>query len=887
MSGRTLSFANLHCELKNHINRSLAATPTLGQEDVYGNPLDDEEDEDVIGNRQAAPPADVENRSGSGSARQELQVWGRRADRGSTMLLRESIYQRKLKWISDSKFTFESLDLQEVENEVLGEYREKHVGKAKTAWERMNEFFKLWVLLMIIGILTGTCAYGIDEGINFITKAKWDLVGGMMKTDALEPGTIPFFGPYFVFTALNLLCAFVAALFVIFVEPLAAGSGIPEVKCYLNGIRIYRVVRLRTLVAKAVGILFSVSSGLPCGKEGPMIHSGAIIGGGVATGKSSKLHCDTGLYKEFRGDSDKALFVMSGAAAGVGAAFGAPIGGVLFAVEEVASLWNLEMSVKVFICSSFSVLALNIYNDAKDPLTPASGQTDFGVVTGKYEVWELPFCLVLGAFGGLIGALFNSLNMKVTRMRKKVIQGVGWKRLIEVLVINFLVSTVLFLMASRLYDCVRVEEDSGDDIQGIEVSTLRYYGCWHKNETDGYYNNMATMYFSQLEANIRKLFHYKTALSYNSLILHFIPYFLLTVLTYGIAVPSGLFLPCLALGSTFGRIFGQGLHDLTGADLDLGMYAVFGSAAVLSGVVRMTVSLSVIVMEATGNSTLVIPLMIITCTAKVVGDLFNHGIYDEHIMFQKIPLMELHLEDERLKLAKAEDVMNEVDLAILPVRPTVNEVADLLKEKPYHQGFLVTEHGTADEPLKGLILRRYLLILLRQKAWGSAADTLIYEDFQKNAHERELLKPQKYKVSLTSKDLKQKFHLGRYMDTHPYTVLRTAPLPRVYKLFRELGLRHIIVTDDGFHPAGVIARKNLVHLRDATLFEDESPEEVQKQHYQIQRHPSAENFQIRQPSYISVGSHAGQIQDSFNEGLLGANERYDKKPADADIPVVE
>jgi chloride channel 6 len=61
----------------------------------------------------------------------------------------------------------------------------------------------------------------------------------------------------------------------------AAGSGIPEIKCYLNGVKVPRVARLKTLVAKAVGVLFSVSGGYLVGKEGPMIHSGAILGAGI------------------------------------------------------------------------------------------------------------------------------------------------------------------------------------------------------------------------------------------------------------------------------------------------------------------------------------------------------------------------------------------------------------------------------------------------------------------------------------------------------------------------------------------------------------------------------------------------------------------------------
>ena len=47
----------------------------------------------------------------------------------------------------------------------------------------------------------------------------------------------------------------------LFFQPLAAGSGIPEIKCYLNGVKVRHVTRFRTLVCKAVGVLFSVSGG--------------------------------------------------------------------------------------------------------------------------------------------------------------------------------------------------------------------------------------------------------------------------------------------------------------------------------------------------------------------------------------------------------------------------------------------------------------------------------------------------------------------------------------------------------------------------------------------------------------------------------------------------
>lgn len=70
-------------------------------------------------------------------------------------------------------------------------------------------------------------------------------------------------------------------------QPVAAGSGIPQIKCFLNGVKIPGVVSLKTLVAKAIGVLCSISGGLTVGREGPMIHTGACIAARISQGKTA------------------------------------------------------------------------------------------------------------------------------------------------------------------------------------------------------------------------------------------------------------------------------------------------------------------------------------------------------------------------------------------------------------------------------------------------------------------------------------------------------------------------------------------------------------------------------------------------------------------------
>ena len=70
-----------------------------------------------------------------------------------------------------------------------------------------------------------------------------------------------------------------------------------------------------------------------------------------------------------------------------------------------------------------------------------------------------------------------------------------------------------------------------------------------------------------------------------------------------------------------------------------GRYALIGSAAILGGVLRMTISLTVIMIEATQNVAYGLPIMVVIIIAKSVGDLFNEGIYDIHIELKSVPLL--------------------------------------------------------------------------------------------------------------------------------------------------------------------------------------------------------------------------------------------------------
>lgn len=193
-------------------------------------------------------------------------------------------------------------------------------------------------------------------------------------------------------------------------------------KCYLNGVKVPRVVRIKTLVVKVVGVIMSVVGGLAGGKEGPMIHAGAVIAAGISQGKSTTFRRDFGVFRYFRDDHEKRDFVVGGASAGVSAAFGAPLGGVLFALEEAASFWNQNLIWRSMVASIISSFTLNLVLSGYHGLKSFSYPGLFNLGTFEalpYEYFEIPIFVLMGMFGGIAGAIWNATNTRLSIFRAR------------------------------------------------------------------------------------------------------------------------------------------------------------------------------------------------------------------------------------------------------------------------------------------------------------------------------------------------------------------------------------------------------------------------------------------------------------------------------------
>lgn len=237
---------------------------------------------------------------------------------------------------------------------------------------------------------------------------------------------------------------------------------------------------------------------------------------------------------------------------------------------------------------------------------------------------------------------------------------------------------------------------------------------------------VASLYFCEADVAIRQLFHFRetgetdtSTFSSAALFLFFIPYITLASLVYGIAVPSGLFVPSLLSGAAFGRLFGHLLHKLdhtSGTFADSGTYALMGAAAVLGGMARMTISLAVILLEATGNMQYCLPLMMTLMAARFTGNVFNEGLYDIHIHLKHIPFLEPDVPTiaERHEIVAGQVMSTEVK-CLRPVE-RVGIVYDLLKNVS-HGNFPIVDTASSGT-LYGTASRTMLCTLLQRRAFG-------------------------------------------------------------------------------------------------------------------------------------------------------------------------
>jgi chloride channel 7 len=440
----------------------------------------------------------------------------------------------------------------------------------------------------------------------------------------------------------------------------------------------------------------------------------------------------------------------------------------------------------------------------------------------NYYVYELPLFIAMGAAGGVLGALFNHINMKATLYRTKNINPFKWKRYVEVICFTLLISFVGFILSVCWQACTPVPEPNASTPNQEEelLHRLVRFQC-----PDGYYNQMASLYFTSGETAMRQLFHFREVNGIGShtftsgpLILFFVPYFLIAAMSSGVMVPAGLFVPTLLAGAAFGRLIGHWMNvSFPGHVADSGTYALIGAASILGGMARMTIAGCVICLEACGNITYLLPLMVTFAASRYAGNAINHSMYDMQIMLKKMPFLEGSLHS--LGLLNYHPISKFMATPVISFFEVdkVSRVLEVLKNTNHHGFPIVNREGK----MRGLIMRKTLVTLLKLKAYCTpAADTQVLPDggivlaqaatvFYDTIERQYPNYPDTKSIKLSERELNFWLDMRSHMDSSPITLNENCSLRRCYNLFRTMGLRHLVIVDGDLHVTGMITRTDL------------------------------------------------------------------------------
>jgi chloride channel 7 len=360
-------------------------------------------------------------------------------------------------------------------------------------------------------------------------------------------------------------------------------------------------------------------------------------------------------------------FAVVGCACGVAGAFLAPIGGVLFAMEEGASFWNSLLAWRSFAAACVTTIALYVLNwvlaliksaiNGEDTTNRFFDNHNLAVYSGlpgqrsslsclnikndgdlyfksepSFGAYDFFFFAVIGILAGIVGSLWIEANSYITTLRRRVgLNRMG--KLIELLTLSILTTCIFWFLPLLYTRCTAMEAISTSD-----TTILRQMNC-----PDGYYNQLGTLFLNPPGAVGLNLLYWeegKEAFDAGPLAIAGFTYHILLLLLFGTSTAMGIFIPLLYAGACYGRALAVVIvyhtdffpddDDCGHREAILSTYTMVCSVALLAGVVRVLISLTAIMVCSIGVTYLITPFMVATLFAKVVGKaMFGRpGIYD-------------------------------------------------------------------------------------------------------------------------------------------------------------------------------------------------------------------------------------------------------------------
>ncbi|MBE6162092.1 MAG: ClC family H(+)/Cl(-) exchange transporter [Streptococcus equinus] len=398
------------------------------------------------------------------------------------------------------------------------------------------------------GIVVG-CAAGIVVSLFRLLIAK--IFAQVVKYYQLSHENLSLLGLILLVSVIVVI----AIGFLVKSDPDIKGSGIPHVEGELKG--LLHPDWWSVLWKKFLGGTLAISMGFMLGREGPSIQLGAMAGKGVAkTLKAQRM--------------EQRVLIASGAAAGLSAAFNAPIAGLLFVVEEIYHQFSRLVWISALVASLVAnFISLNIFG-----LTPVLDMPGELVILPLKDYWLL---LILGAFLGAMGYLYE----KVT------------------------------LNAGVVYDFLGKVCHIPNYFYGIFAAVLIIPVGYFFPQLLGGGNGLITSLTTS---------HLTLAVVF----LYFIIRFIWSALSYASGLPGGIFLPILTLGALLGFGFGLGINQLglisTAALIN---FLVLGMAGYFGAISKAPLTAMILVTEMVGDFRQLMTIAVVTLVAYIVMDLLK------------------------------------------------------------------------------------------------------------------------------------------------------------------------------------------------------------------------------------------------------------------------
>ena len=427
----------------------------------------------------------------------------------------------------------------------------------------------LYALSILVGITTGITVSIYRYGLNLAGNLR----DHFLTKDVLS-NPLKLFFIWSIFIAIGIFVDYLSRKF-----PTTGGSGIPQVKALILR-KLDYLFWVKEFGVKFLGGLLGIGAGLSLGREGPSVQLGSYLGYGCSK-----------LFK--RNYTDNKYLVTAGSSAGLSGAFGAPLSGVIFSMEELHRFFSSKLIVCTFLASIFS----NFISRRIFDMNPAfSLATKYPTNTNPYLQFTLfiIFGIILAFFGKLFTvSLIKSQDIfKNTKLPRVV-------KISSIMTLSFIICFVMPDMAG-----------GGHHL----VETLPF-----KNQTILF---LIFMFFIKL---------------------------FFTTISYATGFQGGIFLPMLVLGAILGKIYGLALISIFGFTPDFIIhYMILGMAGYFVAVVRAPITGVILILEMTGSFDHLLAIATVSIVAYYVTELLKlEPIYE--ILYERMPKFKAEddLEEEK------------------------------------------------------------------------------------------------------------------------------------------------------------------------------------------------------------------------------------------------